>query len=1108
VGILALAPGFPASADEPPFPVKDINLLGAPQHSSPADFAVVNGTLFFSAEDEEHGRELWRSDGTASGTWRVADIVPGPEGSSPDHLADVGGVLFFAAWDAGSGRELWRSDGTAAGTQLAADLVPGPDSSSPEDISDANGLLVFTADDGVVGREIWGGDGTQAGTQLLADIRPGPDRSGAEYFTEMGGAVFFKARDDVLRSLWKSDGTAAGTVRLRDGLSVCDRWGSPNPAEKHVLVEVGGTLFFPGREGAYDCELWKSDGTIAGTVRVRDIYPGIYGSYPNWLVNVDGTLFFGAKEDSTGYGLWKSNGTEAGTVFVAETGPSLAENLDGTLFYATQGGVWKSDGTASGTVLVKEVTVDTGGSHGDAASVNGLYVFRGGERYYDAQLWRSDGTEAGTFQVPTPGLDLRDPKEFTAFGDLLVFRGNDSVGGKEPWLTDGTQAGTGRLLDIWPESGTGSGSYPSHFTRWNDGVAFLADDYLHGRELWLTDGTEAGTRLVKDIEPGLSGPFEAFEPFERLEALGYASLGVQREVSGERLFFNAAPQAEGAELWVTDGTEAGTALVKDICPLSGSAYLLIWCVESDGSSSQTGPFALTDVDGTLFFYADDGVTGYELWRSDGTEVGTALVKDVNPGPYGSAIIHFYGFYPPELMGMNGTLFFTPFVTGTGWNLWESDGTEGGTKLSQEINPGGSSAARGLTDVDGTLFFSAWGEGVGHELWKSDGTDAGTTLVKDINPGPGPSTNLTMTAVIVNPPVTVNGVLFFEADDGTHGYELWKTDGTEAGTVLVKDIVPGPESPEIRELTSSGGFVFFTAETPETGREVWASDGTEVGTQLLADILPGPDDPWTYRLPAQLTGVNGLVYFIANTAQDGSVYELWRSNGTPEGTVRVVADDPAEGFSLPWLDQQFLGTSGELLFFVGGDDRGYELWALPVPECADGVDNDGDERVDYPEDPACAGPEGESELPRNDVEIDVIPHHEINRILAKPHFPVLVAILGSKRIDVRDVDVGTLAFGPGGASPAFPSARSFARRRKLPDVNRDGEEDLVVAFWYGETELPLGVGEACLRGVIAGQPFEACDAVVVFLPGCGLGFEVVLLLAPVLWLRTRRSRRAR
>jgi ELWxxDGT repeat protein len=241
-------------------------------------------------------------------------------------------------------------------------------------------------------------------------------------------------------------------------------------------------------------------------------------------------------------------------------------------------------------------------------------------------------------------------------------------------------------------------------------------------------------------------------------------------------------------------------LVKDVNPGAASSDL----------------FDLTNVDGTLFFSAVDVAHGFELWRSDGTIRGTTLVKDINPGPSSSE--------PRGLTNVNGTLFFVADDGIHGLELWKSDGTAAGTTLVKDILAGpDSSQPLFLTDVDGTAFFNARDETDGRELWKSDGTAAGTALVKNNNPGAASSFPLDH-EYLDNPLTDVNGTLFFDADDAIHGLELWKSDGTARGTTLVGDIKPGARrslpGAWSRELVNVDGTLFFAADDGTHGFELW------------------------------------------------------------------------------------------------------------------------------------------------------------------------------------------------------------------------------------------------------------------------------------------------
>ena len=306
-------------------------------------------------------------------------------------------------------------------------------------------------------------------------------------------------------------------------------------------------------------------------------------------------------------------------------------------------------------------------------------------------------------------------------------------------------------------------------------MVFAAFDGTHAAELWTTDGTTAGTVMIKDIYPGFahSSPTE----FTRLN-------GMQ--------IFSANDGSNGIELWKTDGTAEGTVMIKDIYPGAAGSH----------------PSQFTRLNGALYFRANDGIHGEELWKTDGTETGTVMVNDIRPGGEGS--------HPAEITVFDGGLYFQAadgFHDGQGMELWTSDGTSAGTRIVKDINPVTGSYPVGLAPFNGTLYFHATDSSNGYELWKTDGTAAGTVMVKDIAPGWGEGSYL-------SDHIWFDGAMYFVADDGNKGRELWKTDGTPAGTLLVKDInlgAPGSNPTEftvsefaklVIELTNSNSTVVY------------------------------------------------------------------------------------------------------------------------------------------------------------------------------------------------------------------------------------------------------------------------------------------------------------
>ena len=426
-----------------------------------SEWISINNTIFFvscCADNESSGHELWKSDGTAAGTVMVKDIFSGTSSSNPTHLTAVGNTLYFSADDGSSGSELWKSDGTDAGTVMVKDIVAGNGSSSPEELKAVGSTLYFSAKDSV-GRELWKSDGTVNGTVMVKNIwtgSPGPGDGNPKEMVSIGNILYFQAEsydldgDNVSDGveLWKSDGTTAGTVMVKN-INTGSNWnGDSNPSE---LTVVGNTLYFRANDGSNGDELWKSDGTTAGTVMVRDIFSGSSSGSPEEITGVGIYWFyFVANDGINGKEIWKSDGTTAGTVMVKDIYPGASASIpmhltvDGnTLYFSADNGssgseLWKSDGTDAGTVMVKDIFSGSPSSYADQLTVvgNTLY-FRASDGVHGSELWKSDGTTNGTIMVKDirPGSSGSSSYRLTAVGNTLYFRASDGVHGSELWKT-------------------------------------------------------------------------------------------------------------------------------------------------------------------------------------------------------------------------------------------------------------------------------------------------------------------------------------------------------------------------------------------------------------------------------------------------------------------------------------------------------------------------------------------------------------------------------------------------------------------------------------------------------------------------------------------------
>lgn len=438
---------------------------------------------------------------------------------------------------------------------------------------------------------------------------PGLARSSTEEMTVEFDLPSAFSMDGIYQLSVITNGITSAEVTFKPNDMVKDVYLNAAAANPKYLTEVNGVVYFVANEGTYGDELWKSDGTKAGTVLVKDIRFGPETSNPRNLMNVNGVLYFTADNGKNGVELWKSDGTSAGTVMVSDiytgkaaSNPSNIINVNGTLYFsavtAKGAELWKSNGTAAGTVMVKDIRTGVLGSSPQwLTAINNTLYFTANNGTQGVELWKSDGTASGTVLVRDiyTGVATSNPQNLMATNGTLYFAANSGISGLELWKSDGTAAGTVLVKDI--DTRPNIGSNPKNMKAYNGFVYFQASTLATGAELWRTDGTTAGTVLFKEMNPGKVGSFPAnFHEFNGA------------------LYFTYQDQIQGTELAKSNGTIAGTGTFKNI-----STSLL----------TSSFPTEFVNIGSHMYFKAGDLATGLELYRTDGTAAGTTLIKDIN-----------------------------------------------------------------------------------------------------------------------------------------------------------------------------------------------------------------------------------------------------------------------------------------------------------------------------------------------------------------------------------------------------------------------------------------------------------------------------------------------
>ena len=785
-----------------------------------------NGSVYFAADDGT-GMELWKASGTNSGTVRIKDILPGSGGSEPENFTIGGNTLYFIASNGTNGRELWKTDGTAAGTVMVKDIMRTSGNSNPANLTFMNGLLYFTANDGTNGYELWKTDGTSGGTSMVEDIRPGSKLSSSPKLLEnVNGTLFFTADDGVSgRELWKSDGTATGTVHVKDIIA-----GSKGTVYNNFEA-VNDVLFFSANDDVHGEELWKSDGTAEGTVMVKDLTPGPRGSsyqhaFSSPMTNftsINNKLYFTAHRNGEYY-FWKSDGTENGTVAfmraydlgMTTIRPSFTLWNDNLYFYnggendpSVQLNLMKEDASGKITKVFTLLLNDYYSSENQflVPTEKGMYMSGRLLEGMGYALFKTNGTANSTYAVRDTYIiqdQPSDPTQFVKINNTIYFQVS-ILYNKQLYKTNGTEAGTQMVISL---------EGVDDLTNFNGQLFFSGYNETPGAgwNIYKTNGSYESTVKI---------------PFDRPDTHGSPN---HFTVAGNKLFFVWGTH----DLYVTDGTTTTHVVTQ---PYINTMYAL---------------------NGYLYFRGTDDVYGSELWRSDGTPEGTHIVKDINPAFGHSNIQNF--------SSLNGVLYFSATDGVHGHELWRSDGTEAGTYMVKDILTTATLEEdmydiRTVHSSNDFVFFTAKDGADGWKLWKSDGTAAGTSPLAAI---PYPASAFVS-----------NNTFFFVVDNGT-SFNLWKSNGTTSTTHELGYMNDGYSYPTVPYFTSIENVVYFS--TFQQG--LWRTDGTSCGTYALTEIE---------GRPAPLASIDDELIFGLDDPDIGrELFKINVNNLTPGPCGRATA----------------------------------------------------------------------------------------------------------------------------------------------------------------------------------------------------------------------------
>jgi ELWxxDGT repeat protein len=823
---LVLLLSFPLfAATTAPYLVKDLPGPINARGSLGTFWITIGETSWFTADSGDGlGIQVWKTDGIEHRTVRVTNVSTGSL-HAETFLGAINGHLLYGGHD-GISQAL-----------LSLDMNGGTPETLTRELFGERGIVYqgalylaahATADGGAKkGIELWRTDGTLEGT-TFADLNPGIASSlSSQSLALAGGWIIFVGETPAGKGVYRTDGTVEGTTKL---LSLP---ANLEPREAQLTQFGDRVVFVFHHPGVDNDQLWITDGTEDGTQpfveRMSSFNPGAV---------LDGRLLFTMKTPGAQVTMWTTNGTPAGTQQLNNHSGSIGTvGLPGAVvgdryfFFGVdpvtlQNALFTTRALPGTTQRVRELdTLRSGGSEW-----NGRFYFANRDAAHGTEWWVSDGTTAGTYMIEDLAAGSRDgvvsEQTLQRPDGLLV--GVDGPAGHEPWIINGTPGESRNLKNIAVDTPL-PGSNPEKLRGAGHRLFFLADapgyrvvGRSDGRpegtttavitptdEWWFADAFASGLRYYLKSSVDLLSTDGTPQGTQHLSANVGSAVAFRGGVVFEERSDNT--------FHFSDGTALGTNTIARLDGPPASDWKLyvandrVWFTNtsilavSDGVSPMRRIVPLSGTIGPIrevvqgpnaTYFVDENFDERRLWRTDGTNEGTRIVR-------------IFTQFPTNFIATPDRLLFTQNLV-----LWSTDGT---TANTESLGAPGASVSCTFGSgsvpvvVGNQLFWYVRRSNGTAALWKSNGTFAGTTEVASF--ATSSQGCVTMAAL--------DGHVYFRGFDTEHGAEPWISDGTNGGTRLLTDLYPGTKGSDPQELTVAGNHLFFSAETPDHGRELWA-----------------------------------------------------------------------------------------------------------------------------------------------------------------------------------------------------------------------------------------------------------------------------------------------